>query len=68
MGYGTMYKDMKGPSSGANKAMGFASNVKAGRQAREDRMNKVGKKANKKQGKDAAKQAALDKGSYESMR
>ena len=54
MGYGTMYKNMQGPSSGAQKAMGFAGNVKAGRQAKEDRMNKVSKD-NKKAGKDAAK-------------
>ena len=40
MGYGTMYKDMKGPSSGASKAMGFAGNVQAGRQAKAARQAK----------------------------
>ena len=61
MGYGTMYKDMKGPSSGAQKAMGFAGNVKAGRQAKEDRMNKVSKDASKNKAKGKKDAAAMKK-------
>jgi hypothetical protein len=48
MGYGTMYKDMKGPASGAQKAVGFAGSVQSGRKIREENAAKREAKAGMK--------------------